>query len=492
MTAWPRLRREVREHWWRYAALAVQVVLLAAVASRHEPFMDEAQAWLLARDAPLPQLFTRFIRYEGSPGLWHLLLAVPARAGLPYASITVVAVVLAAASAFLVVRVSPLPAPLALLLSWSYYLAYQYAVVARSYVLLTLLTLGAAAAWRSRYRRPWPLVVCVALMANTSVHGLLMACALSAHLVLGAAVQPDRAAVIGRHRAALAVLAAGIAAAVAQLVPPGDLQFAPGLTTEPRAVLAGARTRLLDAFATHWQVALALLSGSTVWFAHRRVLGLWFGLTLPVLALMAVRYANAWHEGLLVLAWVFAVWVSFDEPRRGRAQVGGRQAFAVLAGVVLLGQVWWTAQTYWREWGETYSGAGQVASYIRSERLEHARIFATGWHSVAIQPYFDRNIFANYDPGGPFSFHRWTTAPHLDEDLGRVAAEHPELVIWGRKVPGQQVLPTLPEEYEIVADFTGHVLWKGDRLEEDSYTVFRRSAAAPDAHLSDAPRVGGA
>jgi len=487
-----RLVGEVRGHGWRYAALAVQVAVMAAVASRHEPFADEAQAWLLARDAPLPLLPTYFIRYEGSPGLWHLLLAAPARAGLPYASVTAVSVGLAAASAFLLLRWSPLPAPLALVLSWSYYPAYQYAVVARSYTLLTVLTLGAAAAWRARYRHPWPLVVCVALMANTSVHGLLMAGTLSAHLVLGAAVRPDRAAVLGRHRAALAVLAVAGAAAVAQLVPPEDLQFAPGATTDADVVLAGAWTRVLEAFATHRPVALALLAGSTAWFAHRRVLGLWLGLTLPLLALMTVRYANVWHEGLLVLAWVFALWVSFGGAPRGRAGRALRPAFAALAGVVLLGQVWWTAQTYWREWGETYSAAGQVAAYIRAEQLEDATIFATGFHSIAIQPFFDRNIFANYDPGGPFSFYRWTTTPHLAEDLAGVAEEHPELVIWGRKFPHQQVLPTLPPEYEVVGDFTGHVLWQGDRLEEESYTVFRRTRESPGAHLRGGPGVGGA
>jgi hypothetical protein len=50
----------------------------------------------------------------------------------------------------------------------------------------------------------------------------------------------------------------------------------------------------------------------------------------------------------------------------------------------------------------------------------------------------------------------------------------------------------LPEEYEIVGDFTGHVLWQGDRLEEESYTVFRRTGRSPGAHLPGAPRVGGA
>ena len=32
---------------------------------------------------PLSRLFTEFIGYEGSRGLWHLLLVLPAKAGRP-------------------------------------------------------------------------------------------------------------------------------------------------------------------------------------------------------------------------------------------------------------------------------------------------------------------------------------------------------------------------------------------------------------------------
>jgi hypothetical protein len=57
--------------------------ILAIVGPHHEPWFD-AQAWLIARDATLWDLLAHRVRYEGSPGLWHLLLWFLSRAGMPF------------------------------------------------------------------------------------------------------------------------------------------------------------------------------------------------------------------------------------------------------------------------------------------------------------------------------------------------------------------------------------------------------------------------
>ena len=57
-------------------------LLSAFTAYRHEPWADEAQSWLLARDAGLIQLWTKLLHYEGTPGLWQTLLHVLIRIGL--------------------------------------------------------------------------------------------------------------------------------------------------------------------------------------------------------------------------------------------------------------------------------------------------------------------------------------------------------------------------------------------------------------------------
>ena len=60
--------------WPAYAGLTIYTVVLAAAISHHEAWADEAQSWLLARDAGLVELWTRLLHYEGTTGLWQTLL----------------------------------------------------------------------------------------------------------------------------------------------------------------------------------------------------------------------------------------------------------------------------------------------------------------------------------------------------------------------------------------------------------------------------------
>src|SRR3712207_5950094 len=69
-----------------WAAWSLYVGLLATVVLHHEPWADEGHAWVLARDCSLWELVWRELRYEGSPGLWHLLLWGVSHAGLPFQS----------------------------------------------------------------------------------------------------------------------------------------------------------------------------------------------------------------------------------------------------------------------------------------------------------------------------------------------------------------------------------------------------------------------
>jgi hypothetical protein len=59
--------RPVTPEW---IVFAVWATLLAIVTTFHEPWFDEAQAWLIARDATLTQLFTSITHYEGHPPLF--------------------------------------------------------------------------------------------------------------------------------------------------------------------------------------------------------------------------------------------------------------------------------------------------------------------------------------------------------------------------------------------------------------------------------------
>lgn len=72
--------------WWRIAdisAFGLWLILVGIIQQHHEPWADESQAWLLARDLELKTLWFHELRYEGTPGLWHTIPTTYFHQGLP-------------------------------------------------------------------------------------------------------------------------------------------------------------------------------------------------------------------------------------------------------------------------------------------------------------------------------------------------------------------------------------------------------------------------
>ena len=149
--------------------LVAYAALLAYAIPRHEPWADEAQSWQLARSVPVPRLFSHYLREEGSPGLWHLLLAVLAKLHVSYAGLHWFSGLVALLGVSLLIFLAPFPRSIRLTLPFTFFLAFQYAVVARSYVLTPILLFGLAIVWR---RSPILVALLLGLLGNVALHVL--------------------------------------------------------------------------------------------------------------------------------------------------------------------------------------------------------------------------------------------------------------------------------------------------------------------------------
>ena len=256
-------RRERPEHraggrqprpwtWVETLVLAGYALVVAVGLSWHEPWADEAQAWLLARDSGWWPMMLHSVRYEGSPGLWHTMLWVLARLHVSFTGMHWIAGAIACAGIYLLLRHSPFPLILRILLPFGFWLAYQDAVVARSYVLFAVLAFGAAAMVRGMMDAParaeiatWRLIalsVLLGLMANLSVHGLIASVGFA---VAAMAVLRRRGWPGARARLAIPalVLCCFWAFAVVTTIPPQDVNFQAGTNVENSAEsIHGRRT----------------------------------------------------------------------------------------------------------------------------------------------------------------------------------------------------------------------------------------------------------
>jgi hypothetical protein len=465
-----------------WAVWAVYAWVLWRAVRRHEPWGDETHAWMLARENGYWQLMWEELRYEGSPGLWHTLLWGLSHAGLPVESMQWLGAASAALGVLLLVRL-PLPWPLRVLAPFSYFLLYQYGAVARSYTLMAPLVFGIAWVWPRRDARLGGLVVLLALLANVSSHGLLMAGGIfAAHLagLLAEGRLRERRTLARNALASLALLAvAGFV--VLQLRLPPDATFVPPLRTDLRDVDGHALTALTEALGGYHLGTLALLAVSLAWFARRRVLALYLLATLGPLGVMAMKYRSGWHDGVLFLAWLLALAVSFQEtpapaagPSGGRPREPLRLWVTAAAGAVLALHTWWSWCAWERDLRGPYTGAPAAARYLREHGLHERRLAGAGFWAWAVLPYFDRNIFINHHGGGAPAHWRWARRSSPRDWPEHIAADRPEWVLVGDRHTWLSF-----SGYVTEAVFPGEMFFKDRVYESASLILLRREDLPP-------------
>jgi hypothetical protein len=351
--------------------IAVVFCLYAAttlvVALHHERWRDEADVWLLLRDGGVTTMLER-TGYVGSPALWYLLVGALTKVGLPYGSMTILNLIIAWAAVLLFLIASPFSRLTRGLFAFSFYPAYEYAVIARQYALLMLLFFAALA---TRRNQPLGFAICLALLANTTVHGLILAVILGALCV--------------RSGAAVAVTLLGCALAVVQLMPPADApsqHVIRGLDPMNAAVAIG------NAFLPRVPLALAVIGGAAVLIAVfmtvDRVSRMFL---IGAIAALSCLYVFVWfgtfrHSGLIMLVAIGALWLGHSEcggrSHRFAYESGGcgRRTPNVVVNVALAASVIVAIGTSVQEIRQPFSAAREMAAYLERHGMAAMDIVA--------------------------------------------------------------------------------------------------------------------
>lgn len=372
------------ERWFVALVFGVYAAMTLAVALHHEPWRDEADPWLLIRDGGVMTMLAR-TGYVGMPALWYLALAPLVKVGLPYIAMTLLNLAFAWAAVLLFLIAAPFPRFVRALFVFSYFAAYEYAVIARPYALAMLLLFCALATWRERATRPMRFALCVALLANATPHTLILAA------MLGAAFLYERRL---HARAAIAVMLVGGMLAFVQVAPPAD---APEGHVLRGASASRAAAAIGSAFSPRFAGGAASVIGLLVIACAAFAIGkrvapqlfLWGSL-----ALLSILYAFVWmggvrHGGPVLLVVVGALWMArLEAPLRAERAVLLLLALSLAIGCAS------ALRMSLDDLREPYSGAKEMAAYLTRTGLARHEIAAhRPPHGAAVLPYLEGKQF---------------------------------------------------------------------------------------------------
>lgn len=422
--------------WPEWLTFSLYAAVVAYAIPYHEPFVDEAQAWQLARSLSLPTLFEKYIRYEGSPGLWHFLLWLLIRIHVSYAGLHWICGAIAVAATSLFIFRSPFPRYLKLTFPFTYFLVFQYAVIARNYVLAPLLLYAIALCWK---KRPVLIAVLLGLLANVALH----AAVISGGLAIAYCIAHRRRnfwAGPGFWREGVPstlILLGFYAFSIWTAWPAPDLTLSRAMGG-PHSFFLYAIVSLVGIFQP-WLLAIPFWIAIALCLNARH--GLFYLLPVALFACFSgVATANFWHMGLMVPLVICLFWITWPKQERkiSRCEIGGLVALAVLAGI----QILWAGYAISYDHFHSYWPDRETAQFLKPLLRNGGTVGLTymqnpedhafpgdgqdyDYLSVGLLPYFNHNIFANQ----PYSFWWWSTNDSTEAQFLKLLPSRPRIIV---------------------------------------------------------------
>lgn len=451
-----------------FAVLFILFLLCqGSVSYFHEPWLDEAQGWLIARDASYYDMIFVIPHYEGHPCIWTLLLSIPAKLGAPYElSLKLIMLAISAAYAWLIMFKSPFHPLIRALLPFTYFFFYQYGIIARPYGLMALGFLLAAMTFGKRDEKPFAYVLSLMLICAFSAFGIVLAGGLAAVwcfriLKEYGGFKELLKKFIGTKRFNALLLLLVWAGVLILSVLSYEETFTKNTTEMTLPVFVRGAWYMLfmlpaDAMLIGSGYGLESVLKETVFGIEATlVMSAAGGLLLFSMALLAYRkgrlaefllpmgllavfgsavYFISHHIGVIVIFYCFILWICTEskdirkpvsQRLHGAEGVGKFINIAVAAFVLASGAAWSVSASVTDITCDYFYGR-KAAEYIKENHLDELNIMSSWYYeddgsgsilisadkqhqAVNINPYFDENIFFNFNSGDRskgYIFHR--------------------------------------------------------------------------------------
>jgi hypothetical protein len=418
----------------------------------HEMWRDEWQSWMLARDSTSIAQIIDSMLDEGHPPGWNLLLYFLSRFTRDAMAMQLLHLGIATASVYLLARYAPLSRVQKGLLAFSYFLAYEYAVIARPYALGVLALFVFCVLYSRAGTDRRLLLASLLLLASSSLYGVLLALSAAGMWVVDRTLSLPAAQRRVRIRAVLALSGVGLALVIAALLWLADghaAQTSLGLSRRHLAETLSAISRAYLPFpemteplfwGSHFIGSSSrsdLLQGAVLSAALGTGALLLFLRKPPVLAfyvlgtgaLLAFRHFifSGWlrHDGHLFVLFIACLWLSkvpmatlnlpfvSDRFRWRASRLGTVFVMSILAVQVGAAAVLLNADIR-----RPFSAAPQAAAFIRANDLDTMAIAAApAPRGSSIAGLLDRPIHY-FALGSVGTFIRWRSyVAAIDYDI---------------------------------------------------------------------------
>ena len=446
----------------------------------HEPWSDEAQSWLIAREEPIGEIFFYNSRYEGTFPLWTLILKLFINFGLEYQNIYIVSTIISTIGICILLYKTNLPKIIKYLLPFSFFVLYQYTVVARNYSLFIIAFAMLLWLYEKRHENVWKYFSCLILFSMISLHGMIISGALTLLYFLETIKKVKTGEKINKNKIICFVTIFLLYCfEVYILIPPSDLIMDANYENNFSEIICD----FIFKITTSYENPISITINSVI-------ISFWIILILKnkesiknefllievliIILFLVVRCASH-HLGILF----FIILTKY--------LILNKKENTYIISAILVGYIILTLVTGALEVNYKYSGAKEMAEYIKTiEDYENKDFYGIGYKCVALLPYFEKNIYSNIND----TYYLWSSNnlewmiykkrlyknPKVIEELkNKVFSEYVLLEYHDLIDFDQEIKETIEESgyFELVYETEGKNFYKGNYSETESYFLYK-------------------
>ncbi len=377
--------------------LLVFIIFLSTVlvvASFHEYWIDEAQGWLLARDASTFDLITKYLRYEGHPILWYILTKVFMLIGGDYNHYNLLSIFFTSLGVLLILFKTKFPWYIKVLLPFTFFIYYQYSIISRSYCLVFLLLILLSVIWEKKEEHYYLFTLVLVLLISTETHTYLIAG--SIFLLELYRFWKEKDYKNKKKLICFAILFLSFLLTMIYLFPTsnvykpinGEIFRLSKVFFIPQAV-PETISLIFDFF-----LIIILLLG-LIKEGKEKLISVLI-ITIPLILFMVIIYFSQWHYGILFVVFLLIV------------EIYNMHKNKYIKGVLIItciAQALFGINSAFSEIQYSYAPSKEMAKLIRQYDYKNLRLFGHKFFAVIVNPYFDENIYDNWTLNkGFFSF----------------------------------------------------------------------------------------
>ena len=283
-----------------------------------------------------------------------------------------------------------------LLFPFSYFIFYQYSIIARSYSLVFPLLMLILVIYDKRLNNSFLYAIILFFFMNISLHTLIIAGSL--YLLFLIDVYKDNEFKNKRNLIACILIFFEFLITVILTLPNPDCVFMKNGGSTLFHIISEATVGddsniILEIIITFFMIGIIIFKNKENKINNLIRLLILF---LPVLMVYLFITYQVWHVGIIFILIFF--YFTVDD------SINTNKLVKIVFSVILIVQIYWSFCSLCFDYLYKYSASKDVAEFLIENNYDDRPICGMGYSITAIQPYFNKNIFANRNSDKSFYF----------------------------------------------------------------------------------------